>query len=1332
MKLPSVVLPLLLCAESALTQPAMDTAFTRVVGPGCVLTKLVAPSVPMTAHVLQVDLTHPFLSLETVKAQNRLVGTERTSSMATRTSSDSHRVVAAVNGDYYSTTTPAGLPLSIQVHNGEILRTPSAHAVLGFDTANSAMIGIVGFAGSVEHATTIRSIDGINESRGANKLVLFNSYYGVSTGTDATGAEIMLRPTGNWTVNGEVLAVVENVLDGIGSSSLVPGKAVLSGTGTARDFLVAQLSSGDTVLITLTVSPALPNIKEMLGGWPKIVQNGLDYVDQGYADEGGPPGSGSDTQPNPRTAAGFSADGATLFLVAVDGRQPSLSVGMTVHELANFLIGLGVHTAINLDGGGSTTLVINDTVMNSPSDGTERAVGNSLTVVSKEISEAWVCPTGDCGHPGFDFDSIGKAVLFLEPGGTLHLAAAEFAETVVLAKDLVLTSSGAPTLLNLAVVGAAVTLGADVHITGTLTLIGSTIITGAHKIFVVNNAPGAVVLSGGAISGEIQRALADGSTEIYQFTDPHTTIRPDGFHTASAFSVRSFPGITPPFPPSLGATRRYYTMSPSGGSVTAALSLAYKHEELNSIPENDLRLFTSPDGATWVERGGTVDSANDCVQLGNVSEWSAWTIARSQLLAYMITVTTGANGTIAPPGPNVSVSPGGSQQFTMTPMAGYHVATMTIDGVRVNPASTYTFSGVATNHTIGATFAVDSYAITGPTEYDLDVDGNSVTDMKVNLAAKPAGDATISAIAYVTPPSGAPALPPNGLPFFLDVNSSLPDHAFISTARLDLDGIAGFGPSSVLAYYNEVTASWVLIDGTYLVSDPLFGGHPSFMFQTDRFGAFAFFTPPEAPSRLYGSTSPNVAAAGAIYPNNSWRPAGPPYGGSDDWSWSGSQVLSVYLVPQLGSHFGSADITLEWDAATMSLLGINFGAVGPANGLYGSGHSYSSTTIVTAPYGPGRIRIECTRDDNGNFSTVTGDFIAQVDFTLLKPGHSPVAIIGETFAVLANGSPPMAAYMIPMQAEVKTYLGDIASAGDLDSGDGKVDFEDLVAWSFSYWAGVPEYDGSAQYKAKYDFGPTVDNYIFSLPRHDGKIDFEDLLIFSISYGQTAERYLPKVIAAASEPLEISLGKPATRDTEVHIPVVLGGGATDVRGLTLEINGQFGSFLGAEKGDLLQNYETPTPLLYRVHGRSIYLDLAVMGLDAPAIDRPGEVAVLRFAGNAFVKLAAFEGRSSFNSPLEMKKVRGAGESEPTNFDLLQNYPNPFNPTTTIQYALPHCSRVALTVYNTLGQKVAELVNGDLDVGYHEVQFNASDLASGVYFYRLQADDFVRTRKLLLVR
>jgi len=88
--------------------------------------------------------------------------------------------------------------------------------------------------------------------------------------------------------------------------------------------------------------------------------------------------------------------------------------------------------------------------------------------------------------------------------------------------------------------------------------------------------------------------------------------------------------------------------------------------------------------------------------------------------------------------------------------------------------------------------------------------------------------------------------------------------------------------------------------------------------------------------------------------------------------------------------------------------------------------------------------------------------------------------------------------------------------------------------------------------------------------------------------------------------------------------------------------------------------------------------------------------------------------------------------PIKFELYQNYPNPFNPTTKIAFALPKDAKVKLEVFNALGERVSVLVDGYLRAGVHTVDFNASGFASGVYFYRLTADDFVATKKMVLLK
>jgi len=90
------------------------------------------------------------------------------------------------------------------------------------------------------------------------------------------------------------------------------------------------------------------------------------------------------------------------------------------------------------------------------------------------------------------------------------------------------------------------------------------------------------------------------------------------------------------------------------------------------------------------------------------------------------------------------------------------------------------------------------------------------------------------------------------------------------------------------------------------------------------------------------------------------------------------------------------------------------------------------------------------------------------------------------------------------------------------------------------------------------------------------------------------------------------------------------------------------------------------------------------------------------------------------------------TKPLQFSLFQNYPNPFNSTTLVRYQLPVVSQVSLVVFDILGREVSMLVNETKAPGSYEVRFDGADLASGVYFYRLQAGDYVATRKLLLLR
>ncbi len=117
-----------------------------------------------------------------------------------------------------------------------------------------------------------------------------------------------------------------------------------------------------------------------------------------------------------------------------------------------------------------------------------------------------------------------------------------------------------------------------------------------------------------------------------------------------------------------------------------------------------------------------------------------------------------------------------------------------------------------------------------------------------------------------------------------------------------------------------------------------------------------------------------------------------------------------------------------------------------------------------------------------------------------------------------------------------------------------------------------------------------------------------------------------------------------------------------------------------------------------------------------------------AGNYSYRLKQidFDGSFSYSSEVEIEVVT------PSTFSLEQNYPNPFNPSTTIRFSIPVETDVHLNVYNALGQVVAEMVNERLKEGYHEVNFDATNLTSGIYFYRLEADKFVDVKKMIIIK
>ncbi|MBU0560873.1 MAG: phosphodiester glycosidase family protein, partial [Bacteroidetes bacterium] len=354
-------------------QPNYINISTTDVGPGVVHKKYLEPVQPWTLNVLEIDLTNPMITLESIIANDNIKGSGTVRTQLNSKIREGHTAIGAINGDFYSAT-----PINSQVINGELIKQEDAGhywATFNLDINNNPAITTNRFSSFVIAGGSKFEIKGINQARNSNWMVLYNSYYGTSTSTGTGVKELVISPTDEWLVNDTMKFVVESI--GSGNAVLNKNKAVLSGEGSASDFITQNIHFGDTISLYMGLTNALPKLKQLIGGFPRIVKDGGNYAIDGYREEGGT--STFHTDIHPRSAIGFSADSTKLFFVTIDGRQAS-SRGMNLIELADFMIYIGVEHGMNLDGGGSTTLIVRDDVENSPSDGSERRVHNSLGV----------------------------------------------------------------------------------------------------------------------------------------------------------------------------------------------------------------------------------------------------------------------------------------------------------------------------------------------------------------------------------------------------------------------------------------------------------------------------------------------------------------------------------------------------------------------------------------------------------------------------------------------------------------------------------------------------------------------------------------------------------------------------------------------------------------------------------------------------------------------------------------------------------------------------------------------------------------------------------------
>jgi hypothetical protein len=342
------------------------------------------PRVPWSIHIVKTDRSRKDLTFFAAHAHGKVLGVSLLSEQARAIPREIGQAIAGVNGDFYERDNRvyAGDPRGLQIINGDLISGPSTVCVW-FDTNGNPRLDDVKGDFKVTWPDGSKTPFGLNQRRGVNMAVLYTPTYGPSTRVIG-GRELILDKEGNspWlplgagqTYRGRVREVQTD-----GNTRLAADVMVLS-LGPELLARLPEVAPGAVLEISTATTPDLKGVKTAIAGGPVLIKDGKPF-----SQKDPPPGiSGSYSERSkyerhPRSAIGWGA--THIFLVTVDGRQPGLSMGMKLGELAEYMVGLGCTEAMNLDGGKSAQMWMNGQIMNSPCQG-EDTVANSIFVVRK-------------------------------------------------------------------------------------------------------------------------------------------------------------------------------------------------------------------------------------------------------------------------------------------------------------------------------------------------------------------------------------------------------------------------------------------------------------------------------------------------------------------------------------------------------------------------------------------------------------------------------------------------------------------------------------------------------------------------------------------------------------------------------------------------------------------------------------------------------------------------------------------------------------------------------------------------------------------------------------
>lgn len=322
--------------------------------------------------------------------------------MASRSHSEEEKVIGAINADFFYMRTPdepAHFLLNSMVSNGETVYTGNSERYkhrthFGIEQYGELFIGSIDVDGFlVGNDQTVFLVSGFNVGLEDNKLAVYNHYFSESTQSIPGDSKWVLIPEDGGAL-ADTMKVTVRTIKPDQDIEFSKSNLVLTSKTDVSDKLDQMLRVGEEIDIYLGLNPSnsdeeqnFSGFKELTGGGPHLLYNG-EHATDNFIDFEGYPESFSAKRHN-RSAVGFNRDSTKVIIAAIDGRQPEFSVGATLAEAADIMRILGAWNAVNLDGGGSTTLVIEDDMVNRHNEeGTKkRRVANALLGIIKVLSD---------------------------------------------------------------------------------------------------------------------------------------------------------------------------------------------------------------------------------------------------------------------------------------------------------------------------------------------------------------------------------------------------------------------------------------------------------------------------------------------------------------------------------------------------------------------------------------------------------------------------------------------------------------------------------------------------------------------------------------------------------------------------------------------------------------------------------------------------------------------------------------------------------------------------------------------------------------------------------